>query len=144
MLVTGKADRREQRTRLLARGAALSSEQPAEAAGHFKLAADDDIVDRGQMRKHRVALENDAAVEIRLRLQRLVFQKDRAARRLLLAEKHTQEGRLAASRGPDQDQEGARLDLEIDLLEHDMVAVLLPHFVEDDGAHAALACANQG
>ena len=96
------------------------------------------------MRKHRVALEHHAAVEIRLRLQRLVFQQDGAARRPLLAEQHAQERRLAASRRPDQRQEGARLDLEIDLLEHDMVAVLLPHLVEDDGAHAALACANQG
>ena len=96
------------------------------------------------MRKHRVALEDDAAVEIGLGLQRLAVEQDGAARRLLLAEQHAQERRLAAAGGPDQGHEGARLDLEIDLLEHDVVAVLLPDLVEDDGAHAALACANQG
>ena len=96
------------------------------SARHLKLPADHDVLNRGQMGKHGVALEDHAAIGIRLRLERLVVAAGSAPGRPLLAEQHAKERRLAAAGRTDEHQKRARLDLEVDLLEHDVVAILFP------------------
>ena len=99
----------------------------------------------GQMRKDRIALEHDAAIRHRAQASSgSPSTRILPARRPLLAEQHAQERGLAAAGRADKRDEGARLDVERDLLEHDLVAVLLPDIVEADPAHAALTDANQG
>ena len=89
--------------------------------------ADQHVAKHSQVREHRIALEHDAAVGPRLVRQRRAVEEDVAARRPLLSEDQPQERALAASRGADHRDEGAGRDLEIDALEHDLVAVFDPH-----------------
>ena len=71
----------------------------------------------------------------RLGRQRLAVEQDRAARRPLLPEHHAQERALAAARRTDDRDEGARGDIEIDALQHDLVAVFHPDVADRDRAH---------
>ena len=96
------------------------------------------------MRKHGVALEDDAAVRTRLRRQRLAVEQDGAPGRPLLAEQHAQERRLAAAGWADEGDEGARCDGQRDVLEHDLVAIFLPDIVDDEFAHACFSSSDQG
>ena len=121
--------------RLLARGA----EQPRRERARRELIAEQHIAEHGQMREHRIALEHDAAVGPRLGRKRLAVEQHGALARPLLAEDQPQERALSRAGRTDDRQEGAGGDLEIDALEHDLVAVLDPDVAEGQRAHQRLA-----
>ena len=142
--VTRKADGIEKRARFLFRLPAFDAEELAERTTFLELPSDDDIAEHGQMRKDGVALKHDAAVRIGFGLQWRAADFDMTPRRALLAEQHSEKRGLTAARRPDERNERARRNLEIDLLQHDMVAVFFPDFIEDDRVHADRASANHG
>src|SRR5918995_2520472 len=96
------------------------------------------------MRKDRVALEHNAPVGIRLGSQGFAIEEDFAAAWPFLAQQHAQQRRLSAARGPHESNKGAGRNVERDLLEHDLIAELLPDVPDADRAHEALGSANQG
>src|SRR5215467_3825145 len=67
------------------RGAARRAGEPRQQAAAGKLERDQHIAEHREMRKHRIALEHDAAVRPRLSRQRLAVDQDRATRGTLLA-----------------------------------------------------------
>ena len=53
-----------------------------------------------------------------------------------------QEGGLAAAGGADKGNEGARREIEGDVLQHDLLAIFLPEMAHGNGGH--FAAPNQG
>jgi hypothetical protein len=92
----------------------------------LELVTDEHVAEHGEMRKHRIALEYDAAVGAGLGGKRFAIEQHRALRRPLLAEDQPQEGALAGAGGTDHRQKSARRDLDVDALEHDLRTVFDP------------------
>ena len=139
ILVAGirETDRREHVERALPRLAARLAEQPRGQRRARELLADHHVLERRHVREHRVLLKHDAAVRPRLIRQRLAVEQHLAARRPLLAEQDPQERGLAAARRADDRDELAGLDVQADVLEHDLTAVLLPKPAHLQRAHRA-------
>ena len=94
------------------------------------------------MRKHRIALEHHAAIAVALRLERGAVERDGPARRRILPQYHAQQAALARTRWPDDRDECAFLDLEIDAFEHDLVAIFDPDVAQaEEAAHLSALCA---
>ncbi len=130
-----KPHRGEQGFALVDRLAPRRATQARQHRTFGELVADQHVAEHGEVREHRVALEHDAAVRPRLVRQRRAVEQHRAAGRPLLPEHHAQERALAAARRADDGDEGAGRDLDIDALEHDLVAVFDPHVADRDRAH---------
>ena len=120
---------------LLDRRPARRAGQAREIAAAGELEGDQHVAQHGEMREHRIALEHDAAVRPRLVRHRHAIEQQRPARRPLLSEHHAQERALAAARRTDDRDEGAGRDLDIDPLQHDLVAVFDPHVPHRDRTH---------
>ena len=121
-----EADLGDHRLRLLRNLPPRRAEHPREEPGLLELPSDHDVLEDREVREHAVALEDDAAVFIRLGAYRLSLEEELPAGRLLGPEDELQERALAASRGADDGDELALPDLRVDLLEDHGVAVLLP------------------
>src|SRR6476620_9239310 len=104
----------------------------------------DVLRDRAPVVEHRV-LEHDPVVVVAARLPRgLAVDGDGATRRLDQVADDAQEGRLAASGRPDQGDELALLDLEVDVLERDRAALeLLRDAVDRDDGQATCSGARR-
>jgi hypothetical protein len=95
------------------------------------------------MRKQRIALKHDAAIGSRLARAGCVPSMRTVPRLGVFdAEQHFEERRLAAPRCADDGHELVIVDLQIDVLEHDLIAVLLPQVLDGHLRHAASAHAN--
>ncbi len=94
------------------------------------------------MRKHRIALEDDAALWRRLGRDGPVADDDYAAALPFLAKQDAQECRFPAAAGADQREEFAGLGGYVDPLQDAGVAVAFLQPVNDDAAHLpATGCA---
>jgi hypothetical protein len=82
-----------------------------------------------QMRKHRIALEHDAAIRVRIRREERAVEQDRATRVGFLAQRNPQEAALAGAGRADDRDEGARRCRDSPL-EHDLVAIFDPDIFE--------------
>ncbi len=87
------------------------------------------------MRKHRVALEHDAAIRSGFGGNGLSIEQDATLRRPLLTENQTQKGALAGPGRTDDREEGSGGDLEIDALEDDLIAIFDPDVAKGERAH---------
>ena len=105
-------------------------EEPRRERAAGKLQPEHHILQRRQMRKNRILLEDDAAVRRRLGFKRDAVDKDAALCRRLVAQHHAQKGRLAAARRPHQRDKGTGRDVEGDVLQHRLVAIDLPQFLD--------------
>ena len=93
----------------------------------------------GQMREHRVALEDDAALRPRLVRQRRAVDQDLAPARTLLPEQDAQERALPAAGGADERDEAAARHVEVDPLQDRAVAIALPQALDLHPAHQGSA-----
>jgi hypothetical protein len=117
------------------RGAPRSTGEPRQDLARRELEADQHVAEHAEMGKHRIALKHDAAVGPGLGRQRHAVEQDLSAGRRLLAEDQPQERAFSRARRPDHRQKRAGRDLEVDALEHDLVAVLDPDVAHRDRAH---------
>ncbi len=142
----GKADLLQHLPGLLQGGLPAATIEPAQEHRAGAVECEGDIVDRRQMGEDRVALEDDAPLGARLGGQGRAIQEDVAAGRGFLADDQTQEGALPGPGGSDDGDEAPARDVEADLLEDDLVAVLDPHVSQgkDGIAHAAPFAWSQG
>ena len=125
--------------------AAGVAKQPAKKPARLEFQPQHDIAEHGEMRKHRIALEHDAAVWPGFQRDRHALHLDGAARRTLLRQQHFEKGGLAAARWSDQRHESPRRDLQVDAFQHHPVVIFLPDIAHRYHAHAAaLALANHG
>jgi hypothetical protein len=131
----GVQHRRTLRKRLTAGGTV----QAAPPAVPRELKAEDRVLQHAQVRKHGVALEDDAALGTGLVRQRRAVDQDLAPRRPFLAQQDAQERALAASRGTHKGDEGAGCHVQVDALEDGAVAVALPQPPDLDAAHPVSA-----
>ncbi|ORE91266.1 phenol hydroxylase [Aurantimonas sp. 22II-16-19i] len=102
------------------------------------LEAEADVPRDGKVRVERVGLEDhrDVAV-LRMHLaHRAAVDADVAAARLDQPGDDVEEGRLAAARRPEQDEELAARKVDVDALQRLHGAVGLAHALEFEGAHA--------
>src|SRR5271170_5123898 len=91
------------------------------------------------MRKERIALEHDASVRPGLRGQRLAVDEELPAGRGFHTEQHFEERGLTATRRTDDGHELVIADLQIDILEYDLAAILLPQMPDGDLSQLAAA-----
>ena len=110
--------------------------------GFPQLQAEGHVVEDGHVRIERVVLEHhrDVAILGRHVVDLASADRDRAAGDLLQPRDHAQQGRLAAARRADQDDEFAVLDIDIDAVDnlyaaerlfdvpHDDVAICFPTY----------------
>ncbi len=130
-----------QHLRSLLTGIALAaSEQTTQQRGARQFQAEGDVVQHRQVRKYRVALKNHAAAGVRFVCQWLAIQQDLATAGRFLAEQQPQEGRLAATGGTDQGAELTFGNLQVQALQHHLVAILLPD-IPDLDERSGIACA---
>src|SRR5262245_19976534 len=87
------------------------------------------------MREQRVALEDDAAIGAGLRRDGFAVDQQFTARRLIDTEQHAQERRLAPARRADDGDELTIGDVQVQIFEHDLLAVLLPQPTHRDRRH---------
>ncbi len=87
------------------------------------------------MRKGRVALEHNTAIRIRLGTDGLAVDQDLSAGRLLHADEHLQERRLAAPGGANDGHELVFGDLQSQVFQHYLRAVFLPDIADRDSGH---------
>ena len=130
-----QADLLDQAVAFLDGGAAGGAGEAAEIGALGELEGDEHIAEHGQVREDRIALEDDAAVGAGLGREGLAVDQDAAARRPLLAEDQAQERALAGAGRADHRKERAVGDVEIDALEHDLVAIFDPDVAERERAH---------
>src|SRR5688572_99918 len=107
----------------LAPGAA---EQLAEQRRLIAFEPEDDVLQRGQVREYRIALEHYAAVGMAFGRQGRAVEQDFTARGPFLAEHESQESALARARRPHHRNEFALGDVEVHALEDDLVPVFDP------------------
>src|SRR4249920_2393678 len=112
--------------RLFAENLALTPTLPR-AVG--QLSAEHHVADYGQVRKQRVALEDDAAAGVR-RTDVLAFEQDLSGIRPLFAEDLPQQRRLAATAGADHRAKFALRDREVDIVEHALAAIGLVQILD--------------
>ena len=87
------------------------------------------------MRKHRIALEDHTTTAVRLRRQRLAVEQDGTTGRFFLTEQQAQKGRFTTAGRADHRAKLALFHLQIDALQHHVVAVLLPDVFDVDKTH---------
>ena len=138
----GKAHRVEH-GRSLAHGlAACAAEEPRGEGRGRAFKTEHDIGEHSHMREHRVALKHHAAIGAAFGFERLAIEQDRAARRCLLTEDQAQEAGLTRARGADDREERTLGHFEVDLFEHDLVAVFDPDVLErEERVHLPSPCA---
>ena len=112
-----------------------TTEGSPEEPGLAELQAEQHVAEHGQVWKHRVALEHDAAVRAGFRHKPLPGDLDHALAGFDLAEQHAQKRGLAAARSADDGHELVLVDLEPDVLEHRLARVALPHVADLHQAH---------
>ena len=105
-----------------------------------QLQAEREVVEDAHVRVERVALEDhrDVAVLGREVVDHAVADLELALGDVLEAGDHAQRGRLAAARRADEDQELLVLDLEVEIVDGDHIAVPFPDVVERNRGHANL------
>src|SRR3954453_4605216 len=103
-----------------------AAEQPRSKGALLELVTKQHVAEHGEMRKHRIALENNSAVGTGLRGKRFAVEQHRALRWAFLAQDQPQERALARAGRPDHRKETAGRDLDIDAFEHDLRTVLDP------------------
>ena len=100
-----------------------------------------DVLGHRHVREQRVVLEHhaDLALVRRQARQRLALEQDLAGGRRLEAGEHHQRRRLARARGPEQRQELAALDVEMEIVDdaRDAVVGLADADEADDGVRHA-------
>ena len=120
-----------------------TAEQSAEQRRARQFQAQGDVVQYGQVREHRVALEYHAPAGVGLGGQGLAVQEDLATAGRFLAQQQAQEGGLAAAGGADQGAELAFVDGQVEAFEHHLIAVFLPDVVDlNEGARLAFDLAH--
>ena len=104
-----------------------------------------DVLLHGHVREQRVVLEHgvDVALVGRARGDVAAVEQHAAARRALEAGDHAQAGRLARARRPEQREELAARDVEVDAVDGDERAEVLGHAVQPD-AHVTGRRARRG
>ncbi len=134
-----------QHLRGLLAGIALAvTKQTAQQRGARQFQAEGDVVQYGQVWKYRVALKDHAAAGIRFVGQRLAIEQDLAAAGRFLAEQQPQKGGFSATGRTDQGAELAFGDIQVQALQHDLIAVLLPDVLHLNEGTGVAACASQG
>src|SRR5450755_4241151 len=94
------------------------------------------------MRKQRIALEHDAAVGAGFGRQWLAIDEKLPAARCLHPQQHLEKRGLAASRGADNGNELVIADMQVHVLEHHLIAELLPQVLDGNLSQFASAHAN--
>ena len=130
----GEADALQHGFGLLPGASAPGAEDAAKRPARTEILDQQQVLEGGQMRKHRIALEDNAALRRRLRHDRPVADDDHAPALLFLAEQDAQECRFSAAACADQRQEFARLGGDVDPLQHAGVAVAFLQSMDDDAA----------
>src|SRR3984957_4123847 len=111
------------------------AEQSRRQRALLEFVADQHVAEHGEMRKHRIALEHDAAVGAGFGWKRLAIEQHLSLRGPFLAEDQAQESALAGAGGSDHRKKGAGRDLYVDALQHDLRTVFDPDIAKGQGAH---------
>lgn len=98
----GKANPFQHGLGLLPGASAPDTEDAAKRPARAKVFNQQQILNGGQMRKHRIALKDDAALRCRLGHNGAVADDDHAPALLFLTEQDAQERRFSAAAGADQ------------------------------------------
>jgi hypothetical protein len=99
--------------------------------------ADEDVLDRGHLLEETDVLERPADPALDDRVRRLAgdvlaVEHDAPRGRHVDAREHVEEGRLARAVRPDQRDDGAAHDREVDVVRGDEAAELLPHLLRHE------------
>jgi len=89
------------------------------------------------MRKERVALKYNTAIDARLWRKRLTIDQKLAATRHFYPEKHAQKRGFATAGRTDDRHKFVIAHMKVQIFQHNMLAVLFPNPLESNLGHAA-------